>query len=263
MLIDAHAHLDLYNDQINAALAEIEQRQIFTVSTAMDLPSYEKVQAIADRCEYVLPTFGIHPWNAPTYAERLSELDAAIERSPLIGEIGLDFHWVEDSACFPAQRKVLEYSLAAACEQDKVVNLHTKGAEEEILQLLDQYDIQRAIIHWYSGPLDVFRDLVARGCYFTIGVEVRFSEHIRTLAKELPVSQLLTETDNPGGEKWLAGNIGTPSVIQEVIAALASLKQTTPRGIEQTVQKNFLRLIDGDPWLSEARRTILSNKSPA
>jgi TatD DNase family protein len=251
MLIDAHSHLDRYEDALESALGEITQHRIFTVSNSMDLPSYRQNLAIGETCELVLPTFGVHPWNAPEYVDRLESLNDAIEQSPILGEIGLDHHFVDDAAQYPAQRKVFEFFLAAASAQDKIVNLHTKGAEADVLRLLDRYDIQRAIVHWYSGPLDVFRELVAGGIYFTIGVEVRHSEHIRTIARELPSEQLLTETDNPGGPKSFIGTLGMPLLIKDVVQALAELRGVTARAIVQTVQANFARLIRDDPWLAD------------
>src|SRR5918999_833397 len=151
MLIDAHVHLDRYGELLEEALKEIEQDQIFTVATAMDLPSYFELQRIGERSDLILPTFGIHPRRAVEYADRLPEISRHIESSPALGEIGLDFHWVKDANTYPAQRKVLEYFIAAAREQKKFVNLHTKAGEREILDLLEKYDIKHAIIHWYSG----------------------------------------------------------------------------------------------------------------
>lgn len=249
MLIDAHAHLDKYGEELEFALKEIEEHQILTVAVSMDLPSYQRTLEIGQMCNLVLPTFGIHPKRAPEYADRLRELSQAIEQTPMIGEIGLDFHWVEDASQYPAQKKVLEYFLAAAREQKKLVNLHTKGAEKEILDLLEHYDIRRPIVHWYSGPLDIFRALIDYGAYFTVGVEVLYSEKIQAIAREIPAAQLLTETDNPGGLKWLKGRLGMPSVVKEVNQSIAAVKQTTAEVVEQTVEENFLRLIRDDPWL--------------
>ncbi len=250
MLIDAHSHLDRYENTVQSALGEITQHTIFTISNSMDLPSYKRNLKIGEMCELVLPTFGVHPWNAPEYVEHLEDLSTVIEQSPIIGEIGLDYHFVEDTSQYPAQQKVFEFFLSAAKEQGKIINVHTKGAEKKVLHLLNRYDIQRSIIHWYSGPLDVFHELVARGVYFTIGIEVLRAEHIKTIARELPANQLLTETDNPGGLEWLTGTPGMPAVIKDVIEALAKLRKTTTEDIMQTVQTNFLRLIQNDPWLS-------------
>ena len=227
MLIDAHVHLDKYGALLDRALQQIEEQQIFTVATAMDLPSYLELQKIGARSELVLPTFGIHPRRAVEYADCLAELSRHIVSSPAIGEIGLDLHWVKDPTTYPAQRKVLAYFIAAAGEQNKFVNLHTKAGEKEILDLLVKHDVRRAIIHWYSGPMDVLAAMIDFGCYFTIGVEVLYSDYIKAIARAVPDHLLLTETDNPGALKWLKKNdeVGMPKAIRNVVEALATLRE--------------------------------------
>ena len=123
MLIDAHAHLDKYTEaDLTPALGEIEQLGIFTVSVSMDLPSWQRNLEIAGHTPLVAPSFGIHPWNAPAYAGRLDELAEPTRQTAMIGEIGLDYDFVSDDAQYPAQRAVLEFFLAAAREQNKVVD---------------------------------------------------------------------------------------------------------------------------------------------
>jgi TatD DNase family protein len=255
MLIDAHVHLDKYGELLDQALNQIEAEKIFTIAVAMDVPSYVELQKIAERSELVLPTFGIHPRRAAEYADRLPEIGRHIEMSPAIGEIGLDFHWVKDASTYPAQRKVLEYFIAAATEQNKFVNLHTKAGEKEILDLLEKYDVKRAIIHWYSGPMDILKAMIDYGCYFTIGVEVLYSDYIKQIAHAVPDHLLLTETDNPGALRWLKKNdeIGMPTAIKEIVDALAGLRQSTLEKMESLVQANFTRLITHDPWLKKFR----------
>jgi TatD DNase family protein len=264
MLIDAHAHVDRYDlvgeGALQSALEEITQYRIFTVSNAMDLPSYERNLAIGEMCDLVLPIFGVHPWNAPQYAHRPEELHEAIAQSPMFGEIGLDYHFVKDASEYPRQRRVFEYFLTAACEQGKIVNLHTKGAEEAVLELLDRHEFPKAIIHWYSGPLDIFRELAARGVYFTIGVEVLHSEHIQAIAKEIPIGQLLTETDNPGGPKAFLGGPGMPALVREVVQGLAKVRGTTVETITETIHANFRQLIRDAPGLSDTHIRILEEQ---
>lgn len=125
----------------------------------MDLPAYRRNLQISEMCDLVLPTFGVHPWNAPEYVDRLENLSEDVEQRPMIGEIGLDHYFVEDTSTYSDQRKVFEFFLDATKEQQKIINLHTKGAEKEVLELLDRYDIPRVIVHWYSGPLDISREL--------------------------------------------------------------------------------------------------------
>ena len=176
MLIDAHVHLDKYGGLLDRALQEIEEQQIFTVATAMDLPSYLELQKIGERSELVLPIFGIHPRRAAEYADRLPELSRYIDMSPAIGEIGLDLHWVKDTTTYPAQRKVLEYFIAAAGEQNKFVNLHTKAGEKEILDLLVKYNVAAPSSIGTPGRWMFLKAMIDFGCYFTIGVEVLYSD---------------------------------------------------------------------------------------
>ena len=255
MFIDAHSHVDRYDlvdeQTLGSALAQITQHRILTISNSMDLPSYKRNLEISEMCSLVLPTFGVHPWNAPEYADRLDDLSEAIEQSPMIGEIGLDHYFVQDTSAYPAQRKVLEFFLGAAREQEKITNLHTKGAEMEVLELLDQYNIPRVIVHWYSGPLDIFREMVARGVYFTVGIEVLYSEHIQTIAQEIPSKYLLTETDNPGGPKRFIGGPGMPVLVKDVVQGVAEARRTTTEAIIQTVQANLLELIRDDRRFSD------------
>jgi TatD DNase family protein len=249
--IDAHAHLDRFEhveeEGLENALEEITREQILTISNSMDIVSYERNRAIAMQSELILPIFGIHPWNARQFVDRLDEIDDLIEDSPMVGEVGLDHHWVKESREYAAQEDVLRHFLQAAESQNKVVHLHTKGAEEEILGLLDDYDLPRVVVHWYAGPLDILQSLASRGVYFTVGIEVSYSAHIQRIAQLIPGRQLLTETDNPGGPKSYLGRPGFPTLIREVVSGLAGVRNTSPAAVQETVRRNLVQLINGDP----------------
>ena len=253
MLIDAHCHLDRYEENLPYALEQIKQYGIFTISNSMDLPSYKQNVKIAATSDLILPVFGIHPWNASEYVGCLNDLDWAVSESPMIGEIGLDYHFVKETSRYDDQREVFEYFLRAASRQRKIVIVHTKGAESETFQLLKKYNTERVIIHWYSGPWHILKAMVEHGFYFIIGVELLFSQHIQDIAGYLPAEQMLTETDNPGGSASLTGNIGTPLLIKDVIGKLAEIRGTSDRIIMATVQDNLIRVGDNDPWLTRVQ----------
>jgi hypothetical protein len=75
---------------------------IRVLNLLMDIPSFEKNLKINEKCKLVFPIFGIHPWNAPEYVDGLEELYPAIKKSPMIGEIGLDHHFIDDTSQFDA-----------------------------------------------------------------------------------------------------------------------------------------------------------------
>jgi TatD DNase family protein len=110
-----------------------------------------------------------------------------------------------------------------------------------------------------SNPAGDYRN---RGCYFTIGVEVLYSDYIKEIAKAVPDYLLLTETDNTGALRWLKKNddIGIPTAIKDVVHALANLRQSTVNSIEAVVGSNFARLIADDPKLQQLRGRILDSR---
>jgi TatD DNase family protein len=253
MPIDAHCHLDRYGENLAYALEQTRQHRIFTITNSMDLSSYRQNVKIAATSDLILPVFGIHPWNASEYVGCLDDLYGPICESPMIGEIGLDYYFVDETSQYDDQRRVFEHFLRVASRQRKIVIVHTKGAEGEVLELLEKYNTERVVIHWYSGPWRVLEAMLEHGFYFTIGVEVLFSQHIQDIAGYLSAELILTETDNPGGNESLTGNIGTPSLIKDVIGKLAGIRGISDHVIIATVQNNLIRLAANDDWLARVQ----------
>ena len=86
MLIDAHTHLDRYvykkfGRDINPVLAQIEEHRILTLSSSMDLASYKTICKIAKNNRYVVPAFGIHPWNAHKYLSKTLLIQKMIDKT--------------------------------------------------------------------------------------------------------------------------------------------------------------------------------------
>ena len=247
MLIDAHTHLDEYIDYENGAelerkaLQEINENAILSLAVAMDLPAYEKTLALSRRSSHILPCFGVHPRKAHLYKDSLRDLDEYAENCKMIGEIGLDYFWAPKET-YSSQGAVFDYFLGKAKEFGKVINVHTKGAEGEVVEALKKHKSERVIIHWYSGPRWEFRELVKMGCYFTVGVQLKYSDLITDIAKAIPMDRLLIETDNPSGEEWLSKRIGMPRDIKNVYRQAAQLRKISYEELEEKVYQNFIRL---------------------
>lgn len=247
MLLDVHCHIDGYRDNhLETALKEIRENKILSVSNSMDFPSYKANLEISEKCRLVVPIFGVHPWNAPYYEDKLESIKGYIEESLMIGEVGLDYHFVRDAHQHQAQQKVFEFFLNEAKKLNKIVIIHSKGAEEDVLRMLRHYDIERAIIHWYSGPIDTFCELAKRNYRFTIGFMVNHSDFIRVMARRLSQDQILTETDNPGGEKWYSGNEGLPSSINSIIHEIALARKAEDEEIVDLIWNNFINMLTSD-----------------
>jgi TatD DNase family protein len=239
MLVDAHAHIDWYRDDLDQALSRIKTHRILTLAVAMDVPAYLRTRDISRDCPYVIPAFGIHPWEAPRYADNLHDLDPYLQETPVIGEAGLDFRYVKDKTLFPAQVKVFEYQCEWGARLSKPMNLHTKGAERQVLETVRRFGIRKSIIHWYSGPEDLIDAYLAQGCWFTVGVDVLNPRNTRRLAEILPLDRILLETDNPGGYEWVVGERGMPDLLLQIAEKVARIRGMPTDVLEEKLWQNW------------------------
>lgn len=243
MYIDSHTHLDFFEDNIDAAIKEINNNKILTIANGMDIESYLKNKEYSKESEYIKPSFGIHPWKAAEYKGNLEELIPYIDESEVIGEIGLDFLWVEDKSTFDKQREIYNFILKESIKKNKVVSLHTKDAEEEIYKSLKMYNYNKAIIHWYSGDIETLDKFIELGCYFTISVDIGYSDRTKEVLDRVPINKLLLETDGPTALEWVNGDYGYPSEIIKVYEKVAEIKGYKIEDLINIVEKNYYNLL--------------------
>ena len=249
-LVDAHAHVDGYGGDWPAARAEIRRHGIVTLAVSMDVASYHATTALSRDEPLVLPSFGIHPWNAPEWAPRLDELEALVDEASMLGEVGLDRRFVKDEGAYGPQETVFEYFLDAARRNGKILNLHTSGAEASVAHRMGEAGGPLAVVHWYNGPMRPLAALMDLGVYFSIGVELLRSERIARIARRIPLERLLSETDNPGGWAWLEGPPGMPSLLEQVVDRLAEVRAMDRQELASVLEANARRLLaeGGVPW---------------
>ncbi|VYT84008.1 TatD family deoxyribonuclease [Clostridium tertium] len=243
MYIDCHTHLDSFKENIEDAIKEINDNKILTLANSMDIESYIKNKEYSRFSEYIKPCFGIHPWRASEYKGSLEELIPYIEDSEIIGEIGLDFLWVEDKSTFEEQRKIYNFILKESIKRNKVVSLHTKDAEEEVYESLKRYNYNKVIVHWYSGDIKTLEKFIKHGCYFTISVDIGYSDRTKEILTMIPKDKLLLETDGPTALEWINGEYGYPSEIIKVYKKVATIKGYETEELINIVQNNYYNLL--------------------
>ena len=243
MYIDAHTHLDFYKDNILKAIKDINENKIITLATSMDIESYKKNKEYSKDSKYIKPCFGIHPCKASNYNENLENLIPYIEESEIIGEIGLDYVWVEDKSTYEKQREVFKFILEESIKRNKVVNLHTKGAENEIYTILKKHNYNKVIIHWYSGDLETLTKLINLGCYFTISVDIGYCEYTYNILDKIPLNRLLLETDGPTALQWVNGEYAYPNFIKKVYEKVSKYKNIKISELEKIIEINYNKLI--------------------
>lgn len=203
-MFDTHAHLDHF-ENLEPALRNAAASGVAGIlAVSMDLASMRRNLQIAGQftAPRIYVGLGIHPANvkAEELEESLQFMREQMPRAAVIGEIGLDFwyKWVrKDKALHELQRLTFRRQLELAKEFDRPVVIHARGTWRECLTTVQEIGINRAVFHWYSGPLDVLKDILAAGYFISASPALSSSPPCREAVAETPIERVLIETDCP------------------------------------------------------------------
>lgn len=225
-MIDTHCHFDMM-PQPEAYISQKEQASDIVIGMTI-LPSHFQLgQPYLKGFKYIRLALGLHPLLAAESKKEVPLFKRLIDQTSYIGEIGLDFS-KEGNTTKDEQVAVLRDLLSAIRGKKKIVSVHSRKAEKELLALLCEYEIKNVIFHWYSGPVDLIPAILAQGYYFSVNEAMCRSRNGQIIIAEIPKDRILTETDAPYNERT------------DINAVLSYLNLT-----EQDVYCNFKVLLNG------------------
>jgi TatD DNase family protein len=236
-LIDTHAHLDETPDPEGALTRARDAGVKAVVAVGTDRPSNEKVLELAARFPaFVLPSLGIHPWRLEgmDLEANLRFIQKEIRGCLALGEVGLDF---AIGTSREKQEEAFSRILAIASRESKPVLLHARRAWGEAFRMLDSRNIEKAVFHWYSGPLEVLKEIIARGYFISATPAAGYSRRHRESILAAPLDQLLLETDCP---EVYRGQASEPKDICLTLGAVSEIKGL-PR--EEIAAQTFLNAV--------------------
>lgn len=194
-MIDAHCHVDLFPDP-TAIANECERLGIYTIAMT-NLPSHFKIGfPHLKNFRKVRLALGLHPLYATRHKDEYEIFDEMIDKTSYIGEIGLDYS-NEGISTKSLQLESFHRVLKAVTNKKKVLSLHSRNAENDTFKFVAQYDIQNAIFHWYTGPVNLIKEIASEGYYFSINPAMIRSIKGQEIISNIPPSNVLTESDGP------------------------------------------------------------------
>jgi TatD DNase family protein len=238
VLVDSHVHLDRYRDP-DVALEDAEAHDVLCVTVTETPSHYQEVAAKLGERPLIHVALGVHPLHAGALSlSDLSLLDDLVRQCDFVGEVGLDGS-PEGHDTLAAQRTVFERLLSHPELHWKVLTVHSRGAETEVVS-----DLARAgaigALHWYRGSLHDAERAIDAGLYFSINPAMLGTDEGQALIAALPAERVLTETDGPYTK---AGRrISRPSDVQRVLRALGDHWELEPDAARRRVWENFAEL---------------------
>ena len=239
---DCHCHLD---DEaftnLNEVLAKAKEHSLKYIMTS-GYNFQSSINALALKKNHHLlcslgslpPSTLEHPQKEPDSQQLLEIIRSHAKEITAIGEIGMDFKFSNDLA---EQQKWFTQFLELAHELRKPVVIHSRQAEAEVIELLQSYT-QPVIMHCFGGKKKLLSQC-GKHVYFSIPPSITRSSHFQSMAQELPLNKLLTETDAPylSADKDIFPN--TPDQVRYAAAKIAEIKALDPDKTAQVMFKSF------------------------
>ncbi|MCE2983375.1 MAG: TatD family hydrolase [Parachlamydia sp.] len=233
---DSHAHLtgDALYPSIDECLSrswEAGVRSIMNICT--DLKTLERGLELTARTPWVYQAAATTPHDVEKEGELVFERMAAPARQGLlkaVGETGLDYYY--EHSAKDIQKKFLVRYLQLALECKLPVIIHCREAFNDLFEILDsEYRVQGThapgILHCFTGSIQEAEEVIKRGWMLSLSGITTFkkSHALHQVALEVPLDQLLIETDAPYlAPQGKRGKTNEPAFVVETAAFIARTK---------------------------------------
>ncbi len=240
MIIDTHCHYDMFENPTQI-IKDCEDRKTITIGMT-NLPShFEMGFPHIKGYNYIRMALGLHPLLAKEHNKELVLFAKNINRTSYIGEVGLDFS-KDGITTKDIQIKSFNYVLENIQSKNKILSIHSRKAEKEVLEMLKTYKIRNAIFHWYSGSLKLLNEIIDNGYFLSINPSMTRSQSGQKIIAKIPMNRILTETDSPYTKVGSRQTI--PNDVTIVIDYLAKTRGLSQMIVENEIYSNFRILIN-------------------
>ncbi|EOI05108.1 TatD family hydrolase [Enterococcus moraviensis ATCC BAA-383] len=251
MIFDSHTHLNAeqFNEDIPETIERAKELGVTEMAVVgFDTPTIEKSLELSQQYKEIQSIIGWHPTEAGSYTPEIEKKLQQLLTTPKVvalGEIGLDYYWMEDPK--EVQDRVFRRQIAIAKEMKLPISIHTRDAMEDTYKILKEEDIRDigGIMHSFSGDPEWMERFLDMGMHISLSGVVSFKKalEVQEVAKVVPLDCLLVETDAP----YLApvpyrGKRNEPGYTRYVVEKIAELRDMPFEEIATQTTNNAHRL---------------------
>lgn len=243
-MIDAHCHLESekYNNDLDTVIELCKKEGLKAlVSVCAHPKDFDRSLEIVERYKnYVFLCASIHPEfikdisskQVDEYFDRLKENK---DKLVAVGETGLDFWWIKEDSWREKQKELFIQHIELVKELKLPLVIHSRDAWEDVLKILEQEDVKKALLHLW-GSKELIPRVTENGYSITIGPIIARSKKHKKIVRDLPLENLMLETDSP----WFGQNNerGLPTNVKIPCQKIAEVKKVGINYVSDDTDKN-------------------------
>ena len=180
--------------------------------------------------EFLYATVGLHPYDALDVSEDLMReweriIKTRLRRIVAGGETGLDYFKAKID--HEKQKRSFRLHLELARAVGLPVIVHNRYADEDCLNLLQEFPQVKAVFHCFGSSMDFARVVWEAGYLtsFTGIITYPNAADLRRVVAEVPMDKFMVETDCPYlAPQAYRGKRNEPAYVVEVVKEIAKVK---------------------------------------
>jgi TatD DNase family protein len=277
MLTDTHCHLDF--NKFDEDRGTVIQRAVEAGVSRILIPALEHESSLsairlAESHPPLFAAVGFHPTDLDKFSEQAFDEVKQLASHPkvvAIGEIGIDYYWVKEPEARAFQLEALQQQLTFAAAINKPVIIHMREQDDawlgqaslDLLRILSEWHRELeaqdhslaekpGVLHSFNGNLETAQKALALHFYIGVTGPVTYknAEEKRNIIKQIPLTQLLIETDAP----FLTpvpqrGKRNEPAFVRYIADKIAEIHKTTREQVAEITARNAAHLFG---WEADA-----------
>ncbi|MDD4893695.1 MAG: TatD family hydrolase [Candidatus Omnitrophica bacterium] len=248
MLVDTHCHLDFpdFDPDREEVIRRAETEGIgCIVNIGSSLEGSKRAVELSRQYNSIYATVGLHPHeadgfddNAKIIIEKLSREDKVVA----IGETGLDYFKNYSKA--ENQKILFRYLVKLAKDLNLPLVIHSRQAQDDTLQILNDAMPVKCVVHCFSGDEDFLKKCLDSGFLisFTCNITYKKAQGLRDIVKLTPLDRMMLETDAPFlPPEGFRGKRNEPAYVKILAEEVARIKAIGIDEIARVTTENAKR----------------------
>lgn len=250
--IDSHSHLndEQFRNEFDRYIENAIDRNVKRINLiALNREQLEFSFAAKEKYPLLDISFGYHPEDA----DKINEDDITYlkqivsdERIIAIGEIGLDYYWVDDNK--EKQKELFITQIEIANQKKKPIIIHSRSAADDTYDILKKHAGTDVMMHCFGENEQMLMKYLALDYYisFTGTLTFKKSDDVRNNACLTPIDRIMIETDCPYMTPVpYRGSQNESSYVYLVGEKLAEIRQIESQQLQRQLMENYERFFHG------------------
>ena len=139
------------------------------------------------------------------------------------------------------QKEVFKKTIRLAEEIKKPLVVHTRKAEKECLDILEEMKAKNVVLHCFMGNMKLVERAEKLGYFFSIPSIIVRLKHFQEVVSRVSLNNLFTETDAPY-LSHVRGERSEPINVKETIKKIAEIKKIEDSEVEKIIFSNYQKV---------------------